>query len=219
MKECIEKTSTDVNKDIKIQSADSFLHDYWNIFFYLYTKILLDKFKAIKSCEYKESLLDSVTYYDIFKDNRKDLFILGNGNNDAFNFNNYVNTNFPMKIPFYKIQENNSQLINSYLNYGYPGNIENIQNMLAINQINPNNNINLINNCDINPFGGNIQNNMIENPANINNNLDLSQIPCFFPAYLSLFPNTLVYNNIFSNPIIVYIQLFPNLIMILKRYF
>ena len=71
-KENLNNNSYDVNMDVPIKSAKSFLYEFWNVYFYLYGKKTLEKFKQIKSNSYDNNLLESLSFDCLFKDGKDD---------------------------------------------------------------------------------------------------------------------------------------------------
>ena len=234
LKENLERNLCDIQKEVPIKSANSFLYEYWNVFFYLYSKKLLEKFKKTRT-GYEPMLLDSISMNNIFKkdvdnffqlrerDNNKDTINLNNNNITLNNLNNNSPLNISpptnIKSSLFQPQNNNINLGNNYIYPSFPGMLPNPQNELFLNQIPriPS----IPNNLNVNPFfggpklqnsfGNEIRPNLYGDIENINN-LDQPNVPFFqIPiqnTILAPLPNNLVStNNIISNSI-------PNKLMI-----
>ena len=167
MKENLEKNFSDIQKEVPIKSENSFLYDYWNAFFYLYSKNLLKNFKNNKA-EVDPNLLDSIRINYLFKNDVDNFFRIKKINEDTINlnninYNNNINLNNPInnnilnfsslndiQTSLFQAQNNNLGLFN---NYTYPNLnviIPNPQNDLFINQVPINQSI--LNNLNVNPF-------------------------------------------------------------------
>ena len=140
LKENLEKNSTDIQREVPIKSANSFLYEYWNVFFYLYSKKLLEKFKNIKLETTDQNLLDSISLNNIFNNNEidnsfkisekeinKDSFNLNNNtsinnqiNNNPVNFPSQNNIQNNIKSSLFQPQNNNMNIGNIY-NNNYSG--------------------------------------------------------------------------------------------------
>ena len=195
------------------------------MFFYLYSKKLLEKFKSNKT-EVDPILLDSLSINNLFKsdidnffqlkekENNKDTINLNNNiiiNN--LNNNNSLNLSPPnnIKSSLFQPQNNNIGLGNNYIYPGFTGMIPNPQNDIFINQI-----PRFHNNLNVNPFyngpkvsqnnfGNEIRPNLFGDIENINNieptNVPFFQIPIQNQIIAPL-PNTIVStNNIITNNI------------------
>ena len=221
MKENLEKNLSNIQKEVPIKSANSFLYEYWNVFFYLYSKKLIEKFKK-NSKDTEPNLLDSISINNLFKN---DVEIKEN-NRDYINLNNNLSLNNPnnnsinssslnnIKTSLFQSKNNNIDLGNNYIYPSFNGIIQNPQNDLFMNQIPkiqniPNNlNINtfftgpkIIQNTygnDIRPpMFGDIELNNI-NPTNVTN-VPFFQIPIQNPISLASIPNTIIPSNNISN--------------------
>ena len=64
-------------KEILIKSNKTFLLEYWNIFFYIYSNKFLEAFKAKNSKNYDKNVLESISLDDLLK-NKKTNFIENN---------------------------------------------------------------------------------------------------------------------------------------------
>ena len=114
LKENFEKNETDIQREVPIKSANSFLYKYWNVFFYLYSKKLLDKFKNIKLETTDVNLLDSISFNNIFNNSDIDnSFRVSEKeiNKDSFDFNNNMSIN--------------NQINNNPINFASQNNIQN----------------------------------------------------------------------------------------------
>ena len=76
--------TTSTVKDIPIKSNQTFLLEYFNLFFYVYSNKMLESFKKKNSQKYDKNLLDSLSLDDLFK-NKKNNFII---NSSIFTNNN-----------------------------------------------------------------------------------------------------------------------------------
>ena len=94
LKENLERNLCDIQKEVPIKSANSFLYEYWNVFFYLYSKKLLEKFKKTRT-GYESMLLDSISMNNIFKKDVDNFFQLRerDNNKDTINLNNNITLN------------------------------------------------------------------------------------------------------------------------------
>ena len=141
IKEILEKNYYDIQKEVPIKSSKSFLFEYWNIFFYLYSKKYLEIFKQKNSKNYDKNILDSLTIDDLLKNNQsKEIdsnnisgnlfnslsnnFSFLNGNHDPSNLN--INNQNLLKNLFQ--QQNN----NTNNNFPYPNIMSNLQNNLYL---------------------------------------------------------------------------------------
>jgi len=227
----LEKNSIDIQKEVPIKSANSFLFEYWNVFFYLYSKKLLEKFKNIKSEEVDPNLLDTLSINNLFNNNKdnKDYFfqIKENENNKEIiytnnnqNNNNLINYNTPsnnIKSSLFQPQNNNNNnnnntgIGNNYIYPSFPGLVPNQQNDLFINQIPRISSIS--NNLSMNSFYTGpkmLQNNFdrpnifgdIDNLNNLEpNNISFFQMPIQNQISFNPLPNTLVSGKILANNI------------------
>ena len=59
LKENLDKLQSNVQKEVPIKSSKSLLYEYWNVFFYLYSKKLLEKFKKENSESTDQNLTTS----------------------------------------------------------------------------------------------------------------------------------------------------------------
>ena len=233
LKENLERNLCDIQKEVPIKSANSFLYEYWNVFFYLYSKKLLEKFKKTRT-GYESMLLDSISMNNIFKKDVDNFFQLRerDNNKDTINLNNNITLNnlnnnsqlnisppTNIKSSLFQPQNNNINLGNNYIYPSFPGMLPNPQNELFLNQIPriPS----IPNNLNVSPFfggpklqnsfGDEIRPNLYGDIENINN-LDQPNVPFFqIPiqnTILAPLPNNLVStNNIIPNSI-------PNKLMI-----
>ena len=233
LKENLERNLCDIQKEVPIKSANSFLYEYWNVFFYLYSKKLLEKFKKTRT-GYESMLLDSISMNNIFKKDVDNFFQLRerDNNKDTINLNNNITLNnlnnnsqlnisppTNIKSSLFQPQNNNINLGNNYIYPSFPGMLPNPQNELFLNQIPriPS----IPNNLNVSPFfggpklqnsfGNEIRPNLYGDIENINN-LDQPNVPFFqIPiqnTILAPLPNNLVStNNIIPNSI-------PNKLMI-----
>ena len=228
LKENLENNSTDIQREVPIKSANSFLYEYWNVFFYLYSTKLLEKFKNIKSETTEHNLLDSISLNNIFINNDIDnSFKISekeinkdsiNLNNNNMSINNQINNNpvnFPsqnnnknnIKSSLFQPQNNNINIGNIY-NNNYSGILPNSQNDLFRNKIPSIPNIS--NNLNINTFyhgpksiqnnfGNEIRHNLFGELDN-KNNLE-TNIPFFQIPLQNPISMTQMPNNIVSNNI------------------
>ena len=227
MKENLEKNSCDIQKEVPIKSAKSFLYEYWNVFFYLYSKKLLEKFKNNISGKFEPNILDSLSINNIFTnetDNSQQIKESEN-NKDNIYLNNNISINNPnninlssqnnVKSSLFQPQNNNIGIGNNYIYPNFNGMIPNTQNDLFINQIprmhNIPNNLNLNTfytgrKVIQNTFGNDIRPNLFGDMENINNieksNVPFFQIPIQNQIPLTSLTNPLVSsNNIISTNI------------------
>ena len=222
LKENSDKNDWDIQKEVPIKSANSFLYEYWNVFFYLYSKKLLEKFKQINSETVDTNLLDSLSINNIFrnendnffqtKDNNKDSLQLSNNNsnNNLNNQNNFSSSN-NIKSSLFFPQNNNINLPNNYIYQKYPQIISNSKNELFINQV-PNK-PKFPSNLNMNNFyaGTDMKNSGNDNKAilgdmdNKNNINNLESNATFFPISIqnpilpSSLQNPMSTNNISNN--------------------
>ena len=220
LKENLEKNSCDIQKEVPIKSAKSFLYEYWNVFFYLYSKKLLEKFKNNISEKFEPNILDSLSINNIFTnetDNSQQIKETEN-NKDYINLNNNMSINNPnninlssqnnVKSSLLQPQNNNIGIGNNYIYPNFTGMIPNTQNDLFINQIPrihgiPNNlNVNSFYTGPKvvqNTFGNDIRPNLFGDMENINNiersNVPFFQIPIQNQIPLNSLPNSLVSSN------------------------
>ena len=215
---------SDVQKEVPIKSSKSLLYEYWNVFFYLYSKKLLEKFKSDNSEKADINLLNSISINNLFEDNAENFCkkkerdnskgTIELNNNSSYSnlnmYNNPINLRSPnnFKSSLFQPKNNNIGLGNNYIYPGLAGIIPNSQNDLFLNQIQRINSIskNLNVNSFFNPpkilpntFGNDIRPNMFSDMDNINNieqtNLPFFQIPMQNPISLTPLPNPLLSSN------------------------
>ena len=146
LRENLSKHSIDIQREVPIKSVNSFLFEYWNVFFYLYSKKLLEKFKNNKSEEGDQNILNALSFNNLFNNN-KDIQIKENENKDINKINNN-NQNFNsgincppsnnIKSSLFQPQNNNPNnpvIGNNYIYPSFPGLVPNPQNDLFINQL------------------------------------------------------------------------------------
>ena len=223
LKENLDKLQSDVQKEVPIKSSKSLLYEYWNVFFYLYSKKILEKFKKDNSESIDPNLLNSVSMNNLFEDNAKNFCqkkekdnskeTIELNNNISLNnlniYNNPINLPSPNNIKSSLFQpKNNIGLGNNYIYPGFAGIIPNSQNDLFLNQIQRINNIsnNLNVNSFFNPpkilpntFGNDIRPNIFGDMDNINNidqtNVPFFQIPMQNPISLTPLTNPILSGN------------------------
>ena len=223
MRENLEQNFKDILKNVPIRSANSFLYEYWNVFFYLYSKQLTEKFKAAKNKENPMLLnrisIEKILNNDInnnsllFKDfreaeNIKD--IIASNNNITTNNNQSISPLNSIKSSIFQQQKNNIEIGNNYLCPDISRTMPNTQNELVINQFQgvPNNqnnlNVNTFNNTSNalqNNIGKEQRPNLCGNIENVNNTQQ-KIIPFFPPPTQKTFLTPLQKNqsnNIISN--------------------
>lgn len=226
LKENLDKLQSDVQKEVPIKSSKSLLYEYWNVFFYLYSKKLLEKFKKDNSESIDQNLLNSISMNNLLEDNAENFYpkkeednnkgTIELNNNISLNnlniYNNPINLGSPnnIKSSLFQPKNNNIGLGNNYIYPGFAGLIPNSQNDLFLNQIQRINNIsnNLNVNSFFNPpkiipntFGNDIRPNMFGDMDNINNidqtNVPFFQMPMQNPISLPPIPNPLLSTNNF----------------------
>ena len=216
---------SNVQKEVPIKSSKSLLYEYWNVFFYLYSKKILEKFKKENSESADQNLLKSISMNDLFEDNaenfvqkkegdnNKETIDLNNNNISLNNLNIYnsqINLPCPNNIKgsLFQPKNNNIGLGNNYIYPGFTGLIPNSQNDLFLNQIQRINSIsnNLNANSFFNPpkilpntFGNDIRPNLFGDIDNINN-IDQTNVPFFHipmqnPISLSPLTNPILSSN------------------------
>ena len=223
LKENLDKLQSDVQKEVPIKSSKSLLYEYWNVFFYLYSKKILEKFKKDNSESIDPNLLNSVSMNNLFEDNAKNFCqkkekdnskeTIELNNNISLNnlniYNNPINLPSPNNIKSSLFQpKNNIGLGNNYIYPGFAGIIPNSQNDLFLNQIQRINSIsnNLNVNSFFNPpkilpntFGNDIRPNIFGDMDNINNidqtNVPFFQIPMQNPISLTPLTNPILSGN------------------------
>ena len=223
LKENLDKLQSDVQKEVPIKSSKSLLYEYWNVFFYLYSKKILEKFKKDNSESIDPNLLNSVSMSNLFEDNAKNFCqkkekdnskeTIELNNNISLNnlniYNNPINLPSPNNIKSSLFQpKNNIGLGNNYIYPGFAGIIPNSQNDLFLNQIQRINSIsnNLNVNSFFNPpkilpntFGNDIRPNIFGDMDNINNidqtNVPFFQIPMQNPISLTPLTNPILSGN------------------------
>ena len=223
LKENLDKLQSDVQKEVPIKSSKSLLYEYWNVFFYLYSKKILEKFKKDNSESIDPNLLNSVSMNNLFEDNAKNFCqkkekdnskeTIELNNNISLNnlniYNNPINLPSPNNIKSSLFQpKNNIGLGNNYMYPGFAGIIPNSQNDLFLNQIQRINSIsnNLNVNSFFNPpkilpntFGNDIRPNIFGDMDNINNidqtNVPFFQIPMQNPISLTPLTNPILSGN------------------------
>ena len=223
LKENLDKLQSDVQKEVPIKSSKSLLYEYWNVFFYLYSKKILEKFKKDNSESIDPNLLNSVSMSNLFEDNAKNFCqkkekdnskeTIELNNNISLNnlniYNNPINLPSPNNIKSSLFQpKNNIGLGNNYMYPGFAGIIPNSQNDLFLNQIQRINSIsnNLNVNSFFNPpkilpntFGNDIRPNIFGDMDNINNidqtNVPFFQIPMQNPISLTPLTNPILSGN------------------------
>ena len=223
LKENLDKLQSDVQKEVPIKSSKSLLYEYWNVFFYLYSKKILEKFKKDNSESIDSNLLNSVSMNNLFEDNAKNFCqkkekdnskeTIELNNNISLNnlniYNNPINLPSPNNIKSSLFQpKNNIGLGNNYIYPGFAGIIPNSQNDLFLNQIQRINSIsnNLNVNSFFNPpkilpntFGNDIRPNIFGDMDNINNidqtNVPFFQIPMQNPISLTPLTNPILSGN------------------------
>ena len=223
LKENLDKLQSDVQKEVRIKSSKSLLYEYWNVFFYLYSKKILEKFKKDNSESIDPNLLNSVSMNNLFEDNAKNFCqkkekdnskeTIELNNNISLNnlniYNNPINLPSPNNIKSSLFQpKNNIGLGNNYIYPGFAGIIPNSQNDLFLNQIQRINSIsnNLNVNSFFNPpkilpntFGNDIRPNIFGDMDNINNidqtNVPFFQIPMQNPISLTPLTNPILSGN------------------------
>ena len=223
LKENLDKLQSDVQKEVPIKSSKSLLYEYWNVFFYLYSKKILEKFKKDNSESIDPNLLNSVSMNNLFEDNAKNFCqkkekdnskeTIELNNNISLNnlniYNNPINLPSPNNIKSSLFQpKNNIGLGNNYIYPGFAGIIPNSQNDLFLNQIQRINSIsnNLNVNSFFNPpkilpntFGNDIRPNIFGDMDNINNidqtNVPFFQIPMQNPISLTPLTNSILSGN------------------------
>ena len=223
LKENLDKLQSDVQKEVPIKSSKSLLYEYWNVFFYLYSKKILEKFKKDNSESTDPNLLNSVSMNNLFednaenfcqkkeRDNSKGTIELNNSIslNNLNIYNNPINIPSPNNIKSSLFQpKNNIGLGNNYIYPGFAGLIPNSQNDLFLNQFQRINSIsnNLNVNSFFNPpkilpnsFGNDIRTNIFGDMENINNieqtSVPFFQIPMQNPISLTPHTNPILSNN------------------------
>ena len=229
MKENLEKGLCDIQKEVPIKSTKSFLYEYWNVFFYLYSTKLLQNFKNGKSKSIDSNLLETISINNIFKDNTDNLCQIkdkeniqspiGLNNNISLNNPNHCRLNLTppnnFKSSLFQPQNNNIGLGNNYLYSNFNGIAPNPPNDLFMNQIpriqSISNNM-LLNPFSIpkviqNTFGNDLRSNLMGDIENVNNldppKVPFFQIPIQNPVPLNPLTNPIVStNNIIPNTVI-----------------
>ena len=194
------------------------------MFFYLYSKKLLEKFKNNKSEEEDPNLLDTLSINNLFnnkenffqiKENENTKDILNINNNQNNNNNNTINftPSNNIKSSLFQPQNNNANMGNNYIYPSFPGLVPNPQNELFINQIPRISSI--PNNLSMNSFYtgpkllqnnyGNERSNLFGDIENINNldptNVSFFQMPIQNQISFNPLPNSLVSGKILANNI------------------
>ena len=229
MKENLEKGLCNIQKEVTIKSTKSFLYEYWNVFFYLYSTKLLQNFKNDKSKSIDSNLLESISINNIFKDNADNLCqikdkesiksSIGLNNNISLNNPNNCRLNLTppnnIKSSLFQPQNNNIGLGNNYLYSNFNGIAANPPNDLFMNQIPRIQSIS--NNMLLNPFsmpkviqntfGNDLRPNLMGDIENVNNldptNVPFFQIPIQNPVQLNPLTSSIVStNNIIPNTVI-----------------
>ena len=230
LKENLDKLQSDVQKEVPIKSSKSLLYEYWNVFFYLYSKKILEKFKKDNSESTDQNLLNSISMNNLFEDNAENFCqkkerdnskgTIELNNNISLNnlniYNNPINLPSPNNIKSSLFQpKSNIGLGNNYIYPGFTGLIPNSQNDLFLNQFQRINSIS--NNLNVNSFfsppkilpntfGNDIRPNIFGDIDNINNieqtNAPFFQIPIQNPISLAPLANPILSsNNIISSGI------------------
>ena len=186
---------SDVQKEVPIKSSKSLLYEYWNVFFYLYSKKILEKFRKDNSESTDPKLLNSVSMNNLFEDNAENFCQKKERDNskgtielnNTISLNNLNINNNPINIPSPNNiksslfqPKNNIGLGNNYIYPGFAGLIPNSQNELILNQFQRINNI----------FGD------MENINNIEQtSVPFFQIPMQNPISLTPLTNPILSNN------------------------
>ena len=182
IKEILEKNFYDIQKEVPIKSSKSFLFEYWNIFFYLYSKKYLEIFKQKYSKNYDKNTLDALNIDVLFKNNQSKEIDSSNISGNLFNS---LSNNFAYGNPDYlNLNINNQNLIKNNLfqqqnnttntNFPYQNIMANIQKDLCVRNF-----PNLLNISNLNIGNNNINNN-IKTQSQILQNINhqtQSQIP------------------------------------------
>ena len=229
MKENLEKGLCDIQKEVPIKSTKSFLYEYWNVFFYLYSTKLLQNFKSDKSKSIDSNLLESISINNIFKDSADNLCEIKEkenikssislNNNLPLNNSNHCRLNLTppnnIKSSLFQPQNNNIGLGNNYLYSNFNGITPNPPNDLFMNQIPRIQSIS--NNMFLNPFsmpkviqntfGNELRSNLMGDIENVSNldptNVPFFQMPIQNPVQLNPLTNSIVStNNIIPNSVI-----------------
>ena len=229
MKENIEKGLFDIQKEVPIKSTQSFLYEYWNVFFYLYSKTLLQNFKSRKSNSVDSNLLESISINNILKDNEDNICQTKDkgsiqssaclNNNIPLNNPNHCTLNLTppnnIKSSLFQPQNGNIGIGNNYLYPNFNGIAPNPQNDLFMNQIPRIQSIS--NNMLLNPFsmpkviqntfGNDLRPNLMGDLENMNNidptNVPFFQLPLPNPVPLNPLPSSIIStNNIISNTVV-----------------
>ena len=77
--------TTSTVKDIPVKSNKTFLLEYWNIFFYLYSNKMLESFKNKNINNYNKNLLESLSLDTLYKNTK---FNINENNSNVMNKNN-----------------------------------------------------------------------------------------------------------------------------------
>jgi len=229
VKENLEKGLCDIQKEVPIKSTKSFLYEYWNVFFYLYSKKLLQNFKNDKSKSVDLNILESISINNIFKDSIDNLCQIKDkesikssislNNNIPINNTNHCRLNLTppnnIKSSLFQPQNNNMGIGNNYLYSNFNGIAPNPQNDLFMSQIPRIQSIS--NNMLLNPFsmpkvikntfGNELRPNLMGDIENVNNldptNVPFFQIPIQNPVQLNPLTSSIVStNNIIPNTVI-----------------
>lgn len=80
LEEVVKKDAFEIQKEVPIKSSKTFLFEYWNVFFYLYSKKVIELFKKKNEKEYSQSLLDTLSFDDLFKKDESSISYQGQNN-------------------------------------------------------------------------------------------------------------------------------------------
>ena len=96
--------TTSTVKDIPIKSNQTFLLEYWNLFFYVYSNKMLEAFKNKNSNNFNKNLLDSLSLENLYNNKKSNI-------NENNNFINKINSEYSLSEQLIGKNEDKKKII------------------------------------------------------------------------------------------------------------